>query len=159
MSRLPAEERAALLERFRTWLRDHHLPLTRPRAAVAEALFAAETHPSAEQAERDLRARGVRVGTATVYRTLDLLVAAGLARAHDFGGRARRFEAVRDRDPGHGHLVCTRCGQVVEFGNDWLERALPMIADEHGFAEERYRVDIFGLCRTCRQRDLERLGA
>jgi Fe2+ or Zn2+ uptake regulation protein len=43
---------------------------------------------------------------------------------------------------------------VVEFQNERLERMLPIIADEHGFQHERHRVEIYGVCRDCRQREL-----
>ena len=54
----------------------------------------------------------------------------------------------------HEHLICERCGRVVEFPNERLERMLPVIADEHGFQHERHRVEIYGVCRECRQREL-----
>jgi Fur family ferric uptake transcriptional regulator len=54
----------------------------------------------------------------------------------------------------HEHLICERCGQVVEFANDRLERMLPVLADEHGFQHRRHRVEIYGVCRGCRQREL-----
>jgi Fur family ferric uptake transcriptional regulator len=158
MAPLGRDEATALLERFRRYLREQHLPVTRQRDAVAEVLFRSEDHLAVEAIERRLRERGVRVGTATVYRTLDLLLDAGLARAHDFGEGYRRFEAMPAR-PHHGHLVCTRCGRVTEFTNEPLERILPIVADEHAFQHHRHRVEIYGLCRDCRQRDLGELGA
>ncbi|HLS48160.1 MAG TPA: Fur family transcriptional regulator, partial [Gemmatimonadales bacterium] len=128
MPRLSSEERVELLERFRRWLREQRLPLTRQRSLVAELVFASDDHlPAAVIASR-LRDAGEGIGTATIYRTLDLLVRAGLVRANEFGERFQRFEpAVESGD--HEHLVCTRCGRVVEFANERLERMLPSIAD------------------------------
>ncbi len=54
----------------------------------------------------------------------------------------------------HEHLICERCGRVVEFQNERLERMLPILADEHGFQHQRHRVEIYGVCRECRQREL-----
>ena len=56
----------------------------------------------------------------------------------------------------HEHLICERCGAVVEFQNERLERMLPVIADEHAFQHQRHRVEIYGVCRECRQRELGR---
>lgn len=155
--RLPSTEGAALLEDFSRWLRDRRLPLTRQRAEVARLVFATEGHPSAEAIRRELDRKGVPVATATVYRTLDLLVEAGFVAAHDFGDGRRRFEPLAAQAR-HEHLVCRRCGQVVEFVNDRLERMMRMVADEHGFLFERHRAEIHGLCAACRGRDLGALA-
>jgi Fur family ferric uptake transcriptional regulator len=80
-------------------------------------------------------------------------VQSGLVRANEFGEGFRRFERAAGKEH-HEHLVCVRCGRVVEFANERLERMLPVIADEHGFRHERQRVEIFGTCRQCLQRDL-----
>ncbi len=147
---MSGDDATALLDRFRKHLRDRGLPVTRQRDLIAEALFRSVDHPSAESIERRLRDQDSDVGTATVYRTLELLVGAGLARSHDFGDGARRYEALRGDD--HGHLICRRCGQVTEFSNERLERMLPIVADEHGFRHEHHRVEIRGTCAECRRR-------
>jgi Fur family ferric uptake transcriptional regulator len=155
---LTKAEGAALMERFRRYLRDHRLPVTRQRDVVAEIVFESEDHVSVEGIEKRLRERGERVGTATVYRTLDVLVQSGLVRAHDFGEGFKRYEAM-PAQAHHEHLICLRCGRVVEFANERLERMLPIIADEHAFQHQRHRVEIYGLCRDCRHRDLGPLRA
>ncbi len=147
---------ADLAERFRRWLRDHRLPVTRQRDSVAAALFEAEGHLSVDALQRRLKEQGHRIGTATVYRTLDILVEAGLVRAHDFGEGVRRFEGSPDRGD-HGHFVCTRCGAVTEFTHERVDRMLGFLADEHGFLLQRHRVELHGLCRECQRRDLEPL--
>ena len=153
MARLSRGEGAALLERFRRHLRDHRLPVTRQRDLVAETVLLSDEHLSVETIEKRLKERGERVGTATVYRTLEVLVESGLVRAHDFGEGFKRYEPM-PHQAHHEHLICVRCGKVVEFANERLERMLPIIADEHAFRHQRHRVEIYGLCQECRQRDL-----
>jgi Fur family ferric uptake transcriptional regulator len=158
MPPLPPNEAEALLERFRRHLRERRLPVTRQRLAVAEAVFRAADHPSVEELERKVRASGAQVGTATLYRTLEVLVLSGLVQEHDFGEGFKRYEPVAAA-PGHDHLICERCGRVEEFANDRLERLLRMTADEQRFVYRRHRVDVHGVCTACRGRDLEPLGA
>lgn len=153
MASLPQTEARAHLERFRRWLREHHQPLTRQRELVADTVFAADGHLSIEEIRARLAARGERVGLATVYRAMDTLVASGLVRGQDFGEGFRRFEPVGTRT-GHEHLVCDRCGRVIEFASDRLERMLQLLADEHGFQPDRHRVEVHGVCRDCRRRGL-----
>jgi Fur family ferric uptake transcriptional regulator len=153
MPRLARGEGAALLDRFRRFLRDHHQPVTRQRDLVARVVLLADDHLSVDAIQRRLRDQGESVGTATVYRTLEKLVESGLVRAHDFGEGFKRYEPMPAQTD-HEHLICERCGSVVEFQNERLERMLPVIADEHAFQHTRHRVEIYGVCRECRQRDL-----
>ncbi len=146
-------EAAPLVDRFRRYLRDRRLPVTRQRIAVAEVLLASEDHPSVEGLRQRLTSRGDHVGMATLYRTVDALVTSGLVLEHDFGEGFKRYEPVRQPTE-HAHLVCHRCGGVVEFSNERLERMLRMTADEHHFHYERHRVEIHGICAQCRARDL-----
>ena len=111
MPRLASGEGEALLERFRRYLREHRLPVTRQRDLVAQAVFLAEDHPSVDAILRAVKASGEHVGTATVYRTLDVLVESGLVRAHDFGEGFKRYEPVPGQTH-HEHLICEQCGQI-----------------------------------------------
>jgi Fur family ferric uptake transcriptional regulator len=153
MARLATGEGAALLDRFRRFLRDHHQPVTGPRERVAELVLTSDDHLSVAQIRRALRDRGGAVGLATIYRTLDLLVKSGLVLAHEFGQGFRRYEAMPSQAH-HHHLICVRCGTVAEFAHEHLERMLPIIADEHGVQPERYRLEIYGVCRACQRRGL-----
>ena len=153
MARLGRGEGAALLERFRRHLQDRHLPVTRQRDLVAQAVLTSDEHLSVEAIEKRLKEQGEHVGTATIYRTLDVLVRSGLVRAHDFGEGFKRYEPM-PQQAHHEHLICLRCSRVVEFQNERLERMLPIIADEHAFQHQRHRVEIFGLCQNCQKLDL-----
>jgi Fur family ferric uptake transcriptional regulator len=151
MAHLAKGEGAALLERFRRYLRDHRQPVTRQRDRIAELVLSSDQHLSVEDIERLLKARGEAVALATIYRTLDALVQSGLVRAQDFGEGFRRYEPM-PAQAHHEHLICTRCGRVEEFANERLERMLPLIADEYGFRPERHRVEVYGVCRDCQRR-------
>ena len=153
MASLAKAEARAHLEQFRRWLRDHNQPFTRQRELVAEEIFAADGHLSVEELRARLAGRGERVGLATIYRAMDTLVASGLVRGQDFGEGFRRFEPVGSRS-GHEHLVCERCGRVIEFTSERLERMLHLLADEQGFQPDRHRVEVHGVCRECRRRGL-----
>ena len=153
MPRLPPDESAALLERFRQKLRDRRLPVTRPRLLIAGAVFASEDHPSVTDLARRLRSAGEAIGTATLYRTLQLLVEMGLVRERDFGEGLSRYEPAEAS--AHDHLICERCGKVVEFPGDRVERMLRVTADEQHFQYRRHRVDVHGICQACRGKDLE----
>ncbi len=140
------------LEIFRRYLRERSLPVTSQREQVAEVLFAAGGHVSVEDIEELLRKRGLHVGKATIYRTLDLLAQSGMVHERDFGEGFRRYERVPGH-PHHEHLICLRCGKVVEFSNERLEKMKELIAAEYGFQHRHHRLEIYGVCRECQQRD------
>lgn len=139
-----------LLEGFRRYLSDHNLPVTHQRLAVAEVVFFAGDHVSVEDIQKQLAARGEEVGTATVYRTLDLLVRSGLVREHDFGQRFKRYEPS-PAGQAHEHCICSSCGRVMEFSNDRLERMIALLAEEVAFRPHHHRLEVYGLCRECQQ--------
>ena len=141
-----------LLDSFRRFLRERSLPVTPQREQVAEALFSSTKHLSADEVEQALRERGVHVGKATIYRTLDLLADSGMISERDFGEGFRRYERVPGH-PHHEHLICLRCGKVVEFSDDRLERMKSLVAEEYGFRHSHHRLEIYGVCRDCWQRD------
>ncbi len=140
----------AVVERFVAYLKQHNLPVTAPRLAIAEVLLTSERHLSAEEVATEVTARGRKVGTATVYRALDTLLESGLLVERDFGEGFRRFEPARDI-PHHEHLVCTQCGRVEEFRDERLERMTTLIAESRGFARQRHLLVIHGVCRECQR--------
>jgi len=141
---------ARALDAFRRYLSDRNLPATQQRLAVAAVVLDAADHLSAEDVARRVEKRDLAVGLATVYRTLDLLVASGLVQQRDFGEGFRRYEPVA---PGqvHEHCICSACGKVMEFSNDRLERMIALLAEEVEFRPHHHHLEVFGLCRECQQ--------
>jgi Fur family ferric uptake transcriptional regulator len=148
--RVERDARPAPGEAFRAYLREHNLPVTAQRLAIADVLLGTERHFSAEEVAEELARRGASAGTATVYRTLDVLVRSGLVVERDFGEGFKRYEATRDV-PHHEHLLCTACGRVTEFRDERLERMTTLLAEAHDFARSRHRLVIYGVCGDCRR--------
>ena len=134
---------------FGRYLREHGLPVTHQREAVAEVVFATQEHLSVDDLEGRLRERGERIGKATIYRTLDLLVRSRLVEEHDFGEGFKRYEHRLSRQPVHEHLVCLECGKVIEFQSPEILGVETRIRTEHGFVPARHRLEVYGLCREC----------
>lgn len=143
-------EHDEVIDTFRSYLRDHGLPVTAQRLAIAEVVLGADRHLSAEEVAHDLAERDAPAGTATVYRTLELLVRSGLAVERDFGEGFKRYEPARDV-PHHEHLLCTVCGRVTEFRDERLERMTTLTAEARGYARQRHRLVIYGVCGECQR--------
>lgn len=140
----------AVVEAFAAYLREHALPVTAQRLVIAEIMLGSERHLSADDVALELATRESGIGLATVYRTIDLLVKSGLLVERDFGEGFRRYEPARDA-PHHEHLLCTVCGTVKEFRDERLERMTMIVAEAHGFARQRHRLVIYGVCDDCQR--------
>lgn len=134
---------------FRRYLREQGLPVTQQREAIAEVVFTSSEHLSVEDIEQRLQSGGERIGKATVYRTLDMLVKSGLVQEHDFGEGFKRYEHLFGQKPVREHMICTECGTVADIHSVELVRVQEEAARLHGFQPSRYRLQIYGLCAAC----------
>jgi len=136
---------------FRRYLREQGLPVTHQREAVAQVVFQSAEHMSVEEIEDRLRLGGDRIGKATIYRTLDLLVRSRLVVEHDFGEGFKRYEHRLSQDPMHEHLICLECGRVIEFESWAVQEVKAQVTQKHGFKAIRHKLEIYGLCRECQE--------
>jgi Fur family transcriptional regulator, ferric uptake regulator len=134
---------------FRRYLREQGLPVTQQRESIAEVVFTSSEHLSVEDIEQRLREREERIGKATIYRTLEMLVKSGLVQEHDFGEGFKRYEHLFGQKPVREHLICTECGKVAEIHSAELVRMQEEAARRQGFQPARYRLQIYGLCADC----------
>ncbi len=140
---------------FGRYLREQGLPVTQQREAVAEVVFSSRAHLSVEEIEQQLREAGERIGKATVYRTLDLLVKSKLVEEHDFNEGFKRYEHRLSRRPEHEHLICLECGQLTEFKSREIESIKERVIAGHRFRPIRHRLEIYGLCASCQDAGAE----
>jgi Fur family ferric uptake transcriptional regulator len=120
------------------------------RRAVIESLARQGCCRSAQEIFDGLRADGRRVGIATVYRTLDLLVGLGLVQRLDLVSGVSHYEPALPGGEHHHHLVCVACGEVRPFEDPGLERALAGTARRSDYTVADHDVVLRGRCPTCR---------
>ncbi len=124
------------------------LRITRQRKVILEVLQGTQTHPDARWIYEQVRRRIPRVSLGTIYRTLDVLKKAGLIRELTGTGAFARYEAKLDR---HHHLICSRCGRVVDaYLSPSIDLAKRLKAQEE-FEVLEFRVEFYGLCSKCRR--------
>jgi len=119
------------------------------RDRILEIFLKQTGHVSAEELCDLVRREDPKIGRATVYRTLQWMVSAGIARKVDFGEGRSRFEPSF-RHPRHFHLVCTTCHQTSEFLSSDVEALVEEIAASRGFEAQQTTVQVFGTCQACR---------
>lgn len=108
-----------------------------------------EGHLSADDLFDVVRREEPGIGRATVYRTLQWMVDADVARKVDFGEGRSRYEASY-RHPRHFHLICTECHRSSEFLSSDIEGIMEEIASARRFSSTRAVVQIYGTCDDCR---------
>jgi Fur family ferric uptake transcriptional regulator len=130
------------------YLDEHNLRHTRQRDAILEVFLGVKGHITAEDLYERVRSEHENIGYTTVYRTMKLLCDAGLAVERKFEDGVTRYEISHEH---HDHLVCVRCGKIVEFECSMIESAQEDIAKRYGFRILRHRHELYGHCRECRE--------
>jgi Fur family ferric uptake transcriptional regulator len=138
------------LTTFRQWIKEQGLKATSQREDIAQVFFAADRHISVEELYSEVRRVNPRVGYATVYRTLKLLKECGLAAERHFADGQARFEKAEE-ERHHDHLICERCGRIVEFNQPQIEQLQERVAQRFGFVATSHKMEIYGICQECRE--------
>ena len=141
------DTRSELLSRY---MAAHGLKSTRQRSLIIDTFFSLGGHLAVEELWAKVRQQDARVSVATVYRTMKLLHECGLAHARNFGDGQTRYEAAIGRHH-HDHLICTRCGTIVEFENDRIEALQDKVARQHGFQVTSHKMELYGFCQSCQR--------
>lgn len=133
---------------FRDYLRAHGIKETHARGLILDAVLDLNEHFEAEQVLYALRERGLKVGKATVYRTLPLLVDCGILKQVRFDVKQAHYEHAFQEEP-HDHMVCRRCGRIIEFASDEISALTEKIAKRYRFHVISHRFQMSGLCWDC----------
>ncbi|MBW2003861.1 MAG: transcriptional repressor [Deltaproteobacteria bacterium] len=133
-------------------LKDKGVPLTPQRMAVAEFLSRSEDHPTVDEIHRDIQKRYPTMSVATVYSTLKLLKELGEIQELSI---RKRGKACFDPNPNiHHHLLCRKCGKIVNIEIDYPSNC-PIMAKEdiNGCKVEEMQAYLYGICSECLKKE------
>ena len=134
---------------FSEYLESKRLKHTTNRKLILETFLKGEGHRSVEDIYRTVREQDARVGYTTVYRAMKLLTECGLAREIDLADGITRYEHLYNHSH-HDHLICTACGDSIEFFNAEIERVQDAASAKLGFKVLDHTLQIYGFCENCR---------
>jgi Fur family ferric uptake transcriptional regulator len=140
---------AKVKPQFLNYIKQQGLKWTPERERVFQEASAMEGHFEAEELAYRLRKKGSRISKATVYRTLPLLVKAGLIKEVIHGEKHHHYEHNHE-EKRHDHLICLKCGKIIEFREESLREIEEKICRKHEFQPEKIVIEIFGYCKKCR---------
>ena len=133
-----------------SYLEDHNLKHTRQREAILEIFLSIKGHITGDDLYQQVREGHPNIGYTTVYRTMKLLCDAGLASERHFDDGVTRYEIEHEH---HDHLVCLRCGKIIEFECQMIEAAQDEIVKRYGFRLLRHRHELYGHCSDCQEKE------
>jgi len=138
-----------LLEKFKTLLKANALKFTKQRELILKFLYDNDAHYTPEDIYMLLKKENpdINIGIATVYRTLTLLEDSEIASSISFGAQGKKYELGLKKH--HDHLICTSCGDIIEFFDETIEEQQEKIAAKFNFKMTDHTMKIVGLCEKC----------
>src|SRR3989338_4857115 len=133
---------------FEEFIEKKGLKLTSQRRTILGQALKASGHFSAEQLLDFSKKADQAISKATVYRSLALLKDSGVLEEQDFGNGKKVYERAQGRKH-HDHFVCIRCGDILEFENEPIEKLQSVEAQKHRFKVVYHSLKLFGFCKNC----------
>lgn len=138
---------------FKDKLKENSLKLTPQRRSILDSILENEgNHLSIEEIYKIVKKRCPEIGLATIYRTMQMFDEIGLVYKHNFDDGRSRYELNLNENHQHHHLICTKCGKVLEVEEDLLEQLELEIANKYNFAIINHNVKFYGHCDICKDK-------
>ena len=145
-----------MLEKIYEIITEKNYKLTNQRKKIINVIFEnKEKHLNCEEIYDEIRKIDSSIGLATIYRTIKLFVELEILTEINFGDGSIRYD-FRCFDDGHNHhhLICTKCGKIIEVEDDSLESLEKEIEEVYGFKIENHKCKFIGICKECNEKTL-----
>lgn len=123
---------------------------TAPRRAVATLIAERHGHFTAADLLSDAQQTDLKIGRATVFRTLDLLAEQGALERLDLPSGEHAYVACAPQEH-HHHVVCRSCGGSVEVPDSGLQAVVREIGAKSGYRIDSHRLELYGICPNCQK--------
>ncbi|MGE4295219.1 MAG: Fur family transcriptional regulator [Campylobacterales bacterium] len=140
-----------LLERFKHLLKLSGLKYTQQREAILRTIYESEGHFTPEMLHQQVQQlfSDQKIGIATIYRTLSLLESEHIVTSISFGVSGKKYEFGMKQH--HDHMICDKCGKMIEFVDETIEKRQAAIAKNHNFIITGHTLQIHGICEECQK--------
>jgi len=141
-----------IIDDLKAILNEKGMKYTEQRAIILQILLTFDTHLNAEEVYNIIRNKypNQKIGIATIYRTLNFLEEVKLISSVSFGKDGKRYESY-NKNQHHDHLICTKCGKIVEFLDEEIERKQEIIANNNNFIITDHTMQLYGICNICQK--------
>jgi len=135
---------------FKQYLKEKGMLVSRQREQILAAFIKTKSHPTVDDLYNTIKKKDSKIGLATVHRTMRAICDSGLAGEVDFGDGVRRFEHKHGHQQ-HYHLICIKCGRIIEAVSPEIKRLQKKLARQHNFSPTKNTMKIFGICSKCQR--------
>eukprot|EP00792_Barthelona_sp_PAP020_P001924 TRINITY_DN130_c0_g1_i2.p1 TRINITY_DN130_c0_g1~~TRINITY_DN130_c0_g1_i2.p1 ORF type:complete len:159 (-),score=28.57 TRINITY_DN130_c0_g1_i2:38-514(-) len=149
MTKTEEKKFEAFLNEFKSLVSRKGFKNTVQKDAVLKILYFSKEHLSAEEIAKKVQDEfDLDIGIATVYRSLNFFEDMNIVESLNIGDGTRRYEFKFNKEH-HDHLICTSCGKIIEFSDDFIELTQIKIAEKNGYVLKEHEMIIYGLCEDC----------
>ena len=134
---------------FKKFLKKKQLKFTPERQVILNGLLSLHRHFDVDALYDKLRKKGKNVSRTSIYRTLPLLIQCGfITETFRCQGRGS-YEHIFGHEQ-HDHMLCIKCGRIIEFRDEKIENLQKKICKRYGFKPVERKLDIRGYCKKCK---------
>ncbi len=136
---------------FTKFIEEKHLRKTPERYKILHQIYELKEHFTIEELFSYMKSKNYRVSRATLYNTIELLLEINLIKKHQFNGKTHFYEkAYKSRQ--HDHLICKKCGKIIEFCHPLIQEIQNDISELHDFQITDHELYFYGICSDCKNK-------
>lgn len=138
-------------EIFTNYIAEKKLRKTPERFKILHEIYEHDNHFTIEELFLLMKSKNYRVSRATLYNTVELLIESGLIKKHQFNGKTYFYEKAF-KSSQHDHIICQKCGKIVEFCDPRIHEIKSDIGELYEFEISNHEIYFYGICNDCKKK-------